>query len=111
MIDWNRISELQSDIGADEFDEIVGLFLEEVETEIASFRDSSDHDKLEAQLHFLKGSALNLGFSDFAGLCQSGETAASQGRSDHVDLHEIIKSYERSRAAFVAGCQQAISTL
>lgn len=111
MIDWNRISELQSDIGADEFDEIVGLFLEEVETEIASLRNGSDRSKLEAQLHFLKGSALNLGFSGFARLCQSGETAAAQGRSDHVDLHEIITIYEQSRAAFVAGRQQATSTL
>ena len=39
MIDWNRISELQADIGADEFDEIVGLFLEEARPATTSRRN------------------------------------------------------------------------
>ena len=103
MIDWNRISELQADIGADEFDEIVGLFLEEVETEIDDLRSGA--------AHFLKGSALNLGFSDFAGLCQSGETAAAQGCADQVDLNAIVASYEQSRVVFAAGCKTPIKTV
>ena len=111
MIDWNRISELQADIGADEFDEIVCLFLEEVETEIDDLRSGAARDNLEAQLHFLKGSALNLGFSDFAGLCQSGETAAAQGCADQVDLNAIVASYEQSRVVFAAGCKTPIKTV
>ena len=41
-------------------------FLEEVEEEIAELRTNPAPETLEAKLHFLKGSALNLGFDDFS---------------------------------------------
>ena len=31
MIDWNRISTLRDEVGAEDFDEVVELFLDEVE--------------------------------------------------------------------------------
>lgn len=34
MIDWTRVDELRDEIGTDCFDEVVELFIEEVETEI-----------------------------------------------------------------------------
>ena len=36
----------------------------------------ADRQDLESTVHFLKGSALNLGFSHFSTLCQENETAA-----------------------------------
>lgn len=103
MIDWSRVRELRDEIGADEFDEVVEIFLDEVETEIATLRDKSDPEHLEAQLHFLKGSAMNLGFQEFSDLCQKGEAAAGRDEAGKVDLREILDSYGRSRAAFMAG--------
>jgi len=50
MIDW-----------AEDFDEVVELFLEEVDEAIVALRDLTDLSELEPQCHFLKGSALNIG--------------------------------------------------
>ena len=90
MIDWNRVRELRDEIGTDEFADVVDLFLEEVESEISALRGRDRPDRIEARLHFLKGSALNLGFRQFSGLCQAGESAASEGQFDHIDMHAIL---------------------
>ncbi|MBU3260509.1 Hpt domain-containing protein [Roseovarius sp. PS-C2] len=107
MIDWNRVHELRDEIGADEFADVVDLFLEEVESEISALRERDRPDRIEARLHFLKGSALNLGFEDFAALCQTGERMASQGHANKVDITEIIEIYDQSRAAFIVGLRQS----
>ncbi len=101
MIDWARVSELRDEIGAEDFGEIVEIFLEEVEEEIGALRDGITNDAFEAKLHFLKGSALNLGFADFAVICQTGERAAATGAYDDIDLAAIIGCYERSKTAFL----------
>jgi len=101
MIDWTRVDELRDEIGTDCFDEVVELFIEEVETEIDQLRSGTDPDQLEARLHFLKGSALSLGFEAFSKLCQEGETNAAQGRATHVDLSAILSCYDASKSAFL----------
>ena len=110
MIDWNRVRDLRDEIGTDEFADVVDLFLEEVESEISALRGRDRPDRIEARLHFLKGSALNLGFEDFAALCQTGEHMASQGHANEVDIAEIIDNYDKSRAAFMAGLPQLEDT-
>jgi HPt (histidine-containing phosphotransfer) domain-containing protein len=102
MIDWDQVRKLRDEIGADAFGEVVDLFLEEVETEIAKLRAPPPTLDLEAQLHFIKGSALNLGFAEFAELCQRGEAAAAGGQADSVDLTGVLDCFDRSRAAFMA---------
>ncbi|MFX0545485.1 Hpt domain-containing protein [Roseovarius sp. S1116L3] len=103
MIDWARIAELRSEIGADDFAEVVELFLEEVEGEITQLLPGADAQTLESRLHFLKGSALNLGFTTFSSLCQHGESAAADGRTDAVDLPATIASYHAAKAEFLSG--------
>lgn len=103
MINWNRVHELRDEIGAEDFDEVVELFLEEVEQVIDRLRSSPDPATLGQDLHFLKGSALNLGFQNFSGLCQSGETASTEGAADSVNIAEILNSYEMSKQAFQEG--------
>ncbi|MGQ3487836.1 Hpt domain-containing protein [Roseovarius pacificus] len=110
MIDWNRVRELRDEIGTDEFADVVDLFLEEVESEISALRGRDGPDRIEARLHFLKGSALNLGFEDFAALCQTGEQMANQGHANKVDVTEIIETYDKSRAAFMASLPQLEDT-
>ena len=109
MIDWDRLKELREEVGAEDFDEVVELFLEEVETVIEKLRTNPDPAVLEDDLHFLKGSALNLGFRQFSVLCQSGESSAAQGDAACIDLPEILTCYDASRIAFLAGlaCQLA----
>lgn len=110
MIDWTRVSELRDEIGAEDFGDVVDLFLEEVEAEIDTLREGCDPATLEARLHFLKGSALNLGFADFSALCQQGETCAAQGATDRIDLPATLHCFDRSRAAFLAGLEDRTAT-
>lgn len=100
MIDWTRIAELHDEIGADDFAEVVELFLEEVDAVITRLRDAPDHSTLESDLHFLKASALNLGFAHFSTLCETGEQNSAAGRADAVDLDEILTCYDASRHTF-----------
>lgn len=102
MIDWDRLKELREEVGPEDFDEVVELFLDEVEGVMDRLRESPDLDTLEEDLHFLKGSALSLGFKNFSVLCQTGETNAGQGNADQIDLPEILACYDTSKAMFIA---------
>lgn len=101
MINWSRVEELRDEIGSEDFAEIVEIFLEEVEETIAIISGEVPQDKIEGHLHFLKGSALNLGFEEFSTLCQAGETAANKGAFDIIDLPAVVTSYEGSKAEFL----------
>lgn len=103
MIDWTRLNTLRDEIGPDSFDEVVMLFLEEVDESIDKLRAGLPQADLGAELHFLKGCALNLGFTEFANLCQKGENSCSIGQSDQVDTAQLLAVFDRSRSAFVNG--------
>ncbi|OCX61680.1 histidine kinase [Thioclava sp. SK-1] len=100
MIDWDRVAELQSEIGPDGFGEVVELFLDEVEAVVMKL--GTRPNKLEEDLHFLKGSAWNLGFQGFGALCQIGERLSGQGRAEEVDVPEILACYSDSKQLFMA---------
>lgn len=99
MIDWARVEELQSEIGEEDFAEVAEVFLEEADEAINRLRGHQDAAARQADLHFLKGSALNLGFSDLARLCHDGERACADGRPCNAE--EVTQSYTAARAAFV----------
>lgn len=103
MIDWARIDELRSEIGADGLAEVVELFLDEVETVVMRLKSAPDPALYEADLHFLKGGAWNLGFREFGALCQDGERRAARGRTGEVDIPRIVASYFASKEAFLSG--------
>ena len=102
MIQWARVSELYNEIGADDFDEVVELFLEEVEEVVDRLRANADLTCLEEDLHFLKGSALNLGFKAFSDLCQEGETLSANHRACDVGLTKILETYDQSKTRFTS---------
>jgi histidine phosphotransfer protein HptB len=102
MIEWERVNELRSEIGDDDFADVVELFLQEADEAIARISASGGASKLEADLHFLKGAALNLGFREFSGLCQEGERRAAAGDCG-ADLDAVRASYLRSKDALIAG--------
>ncbi len=99
LINWSKVSELHGEIGAEDFHEVVELFMEEVEDTLSNV--GKEGRCLEHDLHFLKGSALNLGFSEFSELCRSGEAAAANGDAAIVDVPSIQESYSASRAEFL----------
>jgi HPt (histidine-containing phosphotransfer) domain-containing protein len=101
MIDWTQVTALRDQIGAEEMDEVVNLFIEEVEEVTERLRQSPHTADLEHDLHFLKSCALNLGFSDFSDLCQKGEKMARQGQADQVDIAQMLHSYDASKSCFL----------
>lgn len=103
MIDWHRVRELRSEVGAEDFDEVAALFLEEVAEVVTRLRQATDPERLQADLHFMKGSALNLGFASFAAQCMEGEQAAAAGRAAEVDVAALLDCYDDSRLAFLEG--------
>lgn len=108
MIDWDRVRELRSEIGPDDFDEVVNLFLEEADETIARLSPAGGPIALAADLHFLKGAALNLGFRTLSALCQDGERRAGAGDIG-IDLDAVRAAYLGCRVAFECGADQAFA--
>lgn len=103
MIDWSRAQELRREIGEEGFAEVVELFLDEVETTIGRLAAAAGPELLAEDMHFLKGSAWNLGFVDFGALCHDGERRAAKGGFGRSDLDHLIECYAASKAAFLGG--------
>ncbi len=102
MIDWEQVRILRDEVGMSNFDEIIALFIEEVEDVISRLRTAPNPETLGDDLHFLKGSAMNLGFDAFSNACQQGERVSAKGDSTHVDLASILTSYDISKSKFMA---------
>ena len=102
LIDWDRVTELREEVGAEDFADIAVMFLEEVGEVIARLASAPEAGRMEADMHFLKGSAANLGFAAMAALCSAAEQAAAAGRP--VDPGPVIACHADSRAAFLARC-------
>lgn len=97
MIDWKRMDELRDEIGQEGFDEIVDVFLEEAGEVVA--RLAATGQPTGEDLHFLKGSALNLGFVEVAAMCQDAErTLASDGR---VDTGRLVTAFAAARGDLI----------
>ena len=106
MIDWERIAELRDEIGDEDFGEVVELFLDEVEESLTRLRTAPDVTTLEEDLHFLKGSALNLGFAEFGAICFAGEKAAAAGAADSIDVSAVIDAYDASKTEFMSRAEE-----
>lgn len=102
MIDWNRVRQLQDEIGKDEFAEVVMLFLEEADDVLAKMQPNNPPAVWADNCHFLKGAALNLGFQTLAALCQSAERLAKMGDCS-MNIDDMRHCYRASRAALMAG--------
>jgi len=101
MIDWKRVAELQEEIGADGFVEVADMFLDEAEGAVRALLSGLPPAEVEGQLHFLKGSALNLGLSDLAAICQEGERKAGGGQA--IDMMQVAAIWQASRAGLLGG--------
>jgi HPt (histidine-containing phosphotransfer) domain-containing protein len=106
MIDWTRVNDLREEIGDDSFAEVVELFLDEVEEVVMRLAAAPYPGSYEQDLHFLKGSAWNLGFASFGALCQDGERQAARGQAAAIDIRAVIDSYAASKALFIDGLAQ-----
>lgn len=101
MIDWDRVAELRKEVGEKDFNEVVELFLEEVDEMVTKLKCAPDPACLEEDMHFLKGSSLNLGFRALSSICQRSEKLAAAGQPELVDLLKVFTTYEASKAEFL----------
>lgn len=102
MIDWARVSELRDDIGAEDFAQVAVLFLEEVEGVLETLHDTGPPEALADRFHFLKGGALNIGFSRLAELCDLAERVAVSGEPCTAPIARLRQAYADSKALFLS---------
>ncbi len=101
MINWTRVTELYTDFGEDGFSEIVDVFLEEMAESLGRLADAEDHKSLEAEFHFLKGAALNVGFDEMARICAEGEALASQGEPSDAHKAQLLTHLPQTCDSFL----------
>lgn len=98
MIDWERIAELREEIGAEDLAEVMEMFLEEVGGRLEELKARTSDQSLAEDMHFLKSSALNIGFAKLADICSGYEVLAASDSKD-VDVAAI-------EACYAASCEE-----
>ncbi|MFV0243884.1 MAG: Hpt domain-containing protein, partial [Qingshengfaniella sp.] len=103
MIDWARVAELRAEVGEAVFAEVIELFLEEVEAVLDRLNPALPGFQIAEKLHFIKGSALNLGFRQLSDACRGAEEIARRGGAAGPALAQVVAAYRPSREAFLDG--------
>lgn len=102
MIDWSRLAELRAEIGESDCAEVFGLFFDEIETATERLRRPAALAALQADLHAIRGAALNLGFVSLGRLAAGAEASAAAGSVEESQLEAVVDAYRTSRALFEA---------
>lgn len=97
MVNWDRISELREEVGEDDLAEVILLFCEEVEEVLAGL-DDAQMSAMPGHLHFLKGSALNIGFEAVSNRCKTEEARIKESPGVYPDIAAIRSDYAASKA-------------
>lgn len=102
MINWERVNELRREVGEEDFAEVVTLFLDEVDAVLHRMHSATSLESYREDLHFLKGSALNLGFRALGALCHEGKApTCGDAAALAAHLEEVLRIYDRSKAEFL----------
>lgn len=96
MVNWDRITELQEEVGEDDLAEVLVLFCEEVEEALGALA-TTDAAKLKGHLHFLKGSAMNIGLDQVSTLCREAEQSLTSDPNAIVSVDTIRSAYQSAR--------------
>ena len=100
QIDEARLKELQEVFGPEDLAMVVEAFLEEVRQALATVADmvgSGPTALREAQLHYLVGSARNMGVVAFADLCKCYQL--SQDVFTQQDYETLVKAFRQASAS------------
>ncbi len=80
-VDWDRLNELRSDIGEEDFADVAILFVAELQESLDGLTPETAK---AADFHFLRGSAANLGFTALVEACSAAEAACNASASPDV---------------------------
>lgn len=100
MINWTRVTELYNDFGSDGIEEVLIVFLAEVEEGMQRLATAATPDALQSEFHFLKGAALNMGFDEIAALCGQGEQLAGAGQRSTAEKARVLALLPQTCAEF-----------
>lgn len=96
MIDWNRLHSLRQDIGDEDFADVAFLFVAEM-TERLDRLAADPASASEADFHFLRGAAANMGLAAMVEACRTAELACLA--SNPPDIAAVANCFSASLAA------------
>ncbi len=96
MINWDRVDELRTEVGEEDFGEVLDMFFDEV-TEVLDTLGNGGAEAIRRDLHFLKGSAMNIGLSEVSTLCRDCEINMAEKPDEGIDLGAIRRAFLASR--------------
>ncbi|MBR3369647.1 MAG: Hpt domain-containing protein [Rhodobacteraceae bacterium] len=108
MIDWKRVRELYDEIGEEAFEEVLSLFVEEVDEALERLQGAQTPASRMAEFHFLKGAALNLGLQEMANRCGQAEALASDGMPTESDRDVVLSDFPVAIAVLRDGWRDKI---
>ena len=100
MIDQTRLDELRAEIGSEDLAEVIEMFCEEVEDALSKLDGTSFENTVE-RLHFLKGSALNIGLTSVSDLCREEELRLREDPTAPPDIDKIKSVYARTKPGLI----------
>lgn len=110
MIDVDRLKELEEDFGAEDMGDLIDSFIEETQEALDAvggmISDVPDPIRRD-QFHLLKGCALSIGASTFAGSCEAHERA--NGPLSQQEYDALCREFRDVRAWFDQGGLQTLA--
>jgi HPt (histidine-containing phosphotransfer) domain-containing protein len=79
LIDQERVTLLRDDLGPDGVEVVTEIFTEDAQMLLRQIGSATTASAQEANLHRLRGGALNLGFAALAAACAKHERRAREG--------------------------------
>ena len=111
MIDWEQVATLQTAVGRDDFSTIMCVFFKEVEEANAQLTMDVTTDQFRDILHFVKGSALSVGFVELSEQCAQAEGDFTGSHQITSIWKEILTSYEKSKEHFLSNTGTCIAPI
>ncbi|MFD1807811.1 Hpt domain-containing protein [Gemmobacter lanyuensis] len=102
MIDWQRVAELEEEVGQDGLCEVITLFLEETDEVMARLSTDAAPQQLGRDLHFLKEVRSTLACGHLHN-CARRRAALRFWGAGRINLPLLRHLYEESKTALRAG--------
>ena len=106
MINWDRIAELQAEVGEDGIEEVIEIFIDEVRETVGELKAPEHGVALGDKLHFLKGSAQNIGLEELSSICAREESALRNNPAHCIPVDQIADALGRATAELEAFADQ-----
>lgn len=108
LIDWDRVALLRDDLGADGVELVTAIFTEDAQMLLRQIGRAHSAAAQEADLHRLRGGALNLGCAGLAAACALHERRANAGEMlPEAEVTRLVRMCEASLEALAAAVSAA----